>query len=345
MSEVAGQQLLRYPQGAPVQRVESPVAYHRLYRGVPTYRWWRPLVAVLLLGVFVIFATTIVLTLGLVIGAMTGQIRFDSAANIEQDIYGLVELDAANPLKLAIGLTSVAVMLPLVPLALLCAGLRPVGMVSSISFRLRWRWLAACLVPALVVMAIVSVVSFVIAPIIDGQPLGSMTVDPGTFAVSALIILLIVPFQAAAEEYVFRGILMQTLGAWVRWAPLAIVLPTILFAFGHIYDVWGLLDVAAFGLAAAWITWRTGGLEAGIVMHTVNNVVLFLLLASGVLGGTAVTSDGGSPFALAVTIVTMAGYVFWIDRLATRRSIQRRRELTPPPLPLPYAPEAVPRNS
>ena len=106
------------------------------------------------------------------------------------------------------------------------------------------------------------------------------------------------PFQAAAEEYVFRGILMQTLGAWVRWAPLAIVLPTVLFAFGHIYDVWGLLDVAAFGLAAAWITWRTGGLEAGIVMHTVNNVVLFLLLASGVLGGTAVTSDGGSPFAL-----------------------------------------------
>ena len=103
-------------------------------------------------------------------------------------------------------------------------------------------------------------------------------------SVSALVILLLVPFQAAAEEYVFRGILMQSLGAWVRWAPLAIVLPTVLFAFGHIYDIWGLLDVAAFGLAAAWITWRTGGLEAGIVMHTVNNVVLFLLLASGVLG-------------------------------------------------------------
>jgi membrane protease YdiL (CAAX protease family) len=331
MSEVPPGGYPPYPERAPVQRVESPVAYHRLYRGVPNYRWWRPLVALLLLAVFVVVATTIVLIIGIVIGALTGQIRFDSAEAFTADIYGLVELDAANPLKLAIGLGSVAVMLPLVPLALLCVGLRPVGMLSSIRFRLRWRWLLACLLPALVVMAVVSVATFVILPLVSGEPLGAWTVEPGTFAVSALVILLLVPFQAAAEEYVFRGILMQSLGAWVRWAPLAIVLPTVLFAFGHIYDIWGLLDVAAFGLAAAWITWRTGGLEAGIVMHTVNNVVLFLLLATGMLGGTAVTSDGGSPVALGITIVTMAAYAYWIDRLAERRGLQRRRELAPPP--------------
>jgi membrane protease YdiL (CAAX protease family) len=330
MSEVPPGGYPPYPERAPVQRVESPVAYHRLYRGVPNYRWWRPLVAVLLLAVFVVVATTIVLIIGIVIGALTGQIRFDSAEAFTTDLYGLVELDAANPLKLAIGLGSVAVMLPLVPLALLCAGLRPVGMLSSIRFRLRWRWLLDCLLPALVVMAVVTVLTFVILPPITGEPLQGVSVDVGTFVVSALVILLLVPFQAAAEEYVFRGILMQSLGAWVRWAPLAIVLPTVLFAFGHIYDVWGLLDVAAFGLAAAWITWRTGGLEAGIVMHTVNNVVLFLLLASGMLGGTVVTPDGGSPIALGITIVTMAAYAYWIDRLATRRGLERRRELAPP---------------
>ena len=50
MSEVTPAELLPYPERAPVQRVESPVAYHRLYRGVPTYRWWRPLVAVAAAG-------------------------------------------------------------------------------------------------------------------------------------------------------------------------------------------------------------------------------------------------------------------------------------------------------
>ena len=313
------------------QLVENPVAYHRLYRGVPNYRWWRPLVALVLLAVFIVVASTIVVALGLVIGSLTGQVRFDTAENLQDDILGFASLDAANPLKLAVGLVSVAVYLPLVPLALLCAGLRPVGMTSSISFRLRWRWLAACLVPALVVMAVVGLISWVLLPAIEGDSLGPVTTDPATLAVSIAIILLVVPFQAAAEEYVFRGMLMQTLGSWVRWAPLAIVLPTVLFAFGHIYDVWGLVDVAAFGLVAAVITWRTGGLEAGIVMHTVNNVTIFILLATGTFGSTAVTSEGGSPLSAGLTLVTMIGYGFWVDRLATRRGLPRRRELTPLP--------------
>jgi hypothetical protein len=48
------------------------------------------------------------------------------------------------------------------------------------------------------------------------------------------------------------------------------------------------------------------------------------------LGGTAVTPEGGSPIALGITIVTMAAYAYWIDRLATRRGLERRRELAPP---------------
>ena len=31
-----------------------------------------------------------------------------------------------------------------------------------------------------------------------------------------LVLLLIVPLQAAAEEYVFRGYLMQSIGRWLR---------------------------------------------------------------------------------------------------------------------------------
>lgn len=55
------------------------------------------------------------------------------------------------------------------------------------------------------------------------------------------------------------------------------------------------------------------------------------------LGGTAVTADGGSPISLGITVVTMAAYAYWIDRLATRRGLDRRRELAPPST-LPYGP-------
>src|SRR3712207_6923299 len=36
------------------------------------------------------------------------------------------------------------------------------------------------------------------------------------------------------------------------------------------------LDRFAFGLAASAVVWLTGGLEAAIVLHTVNNVVVFV---------------------------------------------------------------------
>ena len=47
-----------------------------------------------------------------------------------------------------------------------------------------------------------------------------------------VIILVLTPFQAAAEEYVFRGFLAQILGSWVRFAPVAIIVPTAIFAVG-----------------------------------------------------------------------------------------------------------------
>src|SRR3712207_8477032 len=43
---------------------------------------------------------------------------------------------------------------------------------------------------------------------------------------------------------------------------------------------WTFLDRFAFGLAASAVVWLTGGLEAAIVLHAANNVVVFLLAGS-----------------------------------------------------------------
>src|SRR5690606_30694143 len=128
------------------------------------------------------------------------------------------------------------------------------------------------------------------------------------YLVVLALILLLVPFQAAAEEYVFRGVVVQAIGAWVRWLPVGALVSTAVFAALHIYDVWGLVDVAVFAIAAVIATWRTGGLEAAIALHAVNNVVAFGLLASGVLGTTRVEAEGGSALAVGFSVVAMAVY-------------------------------------
>ena len=98
---------------------------------------------------------------------------------------------------------------------------------------------------------------------------------------SLAVILLVVPLQAAAEEYVFRGYLQQAIGRWLRHPAFAILLPVPLFVLGHLYDPLGQAAVGLFAVVAGWLTWRTGGLEAAIALHVVNNLSAFLLALAG----------------------------------------------------------------
>jgi membrane protease YdiL (CAAX protease family) len=301
--------------------VTVAVPYHRLLRTLPGYRWWRPLVAILLTAVFLVVASVIVIVIGLAVGIAIGEVRTDSLDHLQSDITGLAVLDAASPLRLFVALASLAILLPCVQLALLGAGLRPISVRHSVAFRVRWRWLFFSLLPALAIIAVSFGVSYGVVPLIDGEWLEMPTTDLALFGICAVVIVLLTPLQAAAEEYVFRGLLAQTVGAWFRYVPFAVVLPSIAFASLHAYDWWGLADVFVFGIAASLVVWRTGGLEAGIAMHAVNNVAIFLLLASGSLGTTVNETTAGSPVSLGISIVTMAIWVPWMSWLARRRAV------------------------
>jgi len=332
------------PAEPPVEIVRLP--YHRLLLAQPTYRWWRPLVAVALLAVFIIVAQVIIAVVVMVVVLASGAVEVTSmadAAALESALLAYFIPDAANPISLVIGLGSVAIWLPLVPLALLCAGIRPAGVatsiVNSVTFRLRWRWMLLCAAPAALVMGASLAFSFGMGALV-GEEIGEFTTPMGTYLVSLLIIVLIVPFQASAEEYVFRGVLFQAIGSWVRFVPVALVLTTVAFALLHIYDIWGLLDVATFGVAAIILTWRTGGLEAAIAMHVLNNVVGLAVMGTGAFGPTAITPEGGSPEGLGSTLVTMAAYVLIVLWMAKRRGIERLSSIGVPLVPgIPRAPE------
>lgn len=314
---------------APVA-VEIPTPYHRLFRTAPGYAWWRPLVAGVLFMVFAVVALIAVSVIWIVLAFATGQMSVDSILEPGfQDELIASATDVANPLSLFLLLASLAVLLPLVPLAMLCVGLRPVGLRHSVAFRLRWGWMLWCAVPALVITAVSTLLPMGIE-LAAGVTYEPVPVDSGTLVLLVVMILLLTPFQAAAEEYIFRGLVMQIIGAWVRWVPLAIIVSTILFTIGHTqYEIWGALSVAVMGAGFAIVTWRTGGLEAAIALHVINNVVALTLLASGVLGTTQMSSEGSGPLAPLVQAVFTAAYVFWVDRMATKKGIDRVRGLAP----------------
>ena len=135
-----------------------------------------------------------------------------------------------------------------------------------------------------------------------------------------VVVLLTTPLQSAAEEYVFRGYFSQAIAGWIgrpqAGAIVAAVTTAALFSALHAPpDVPTFLDRFAFGLAASAVVWLTGGLEAAIVLHAVNNVLVFVL--AGLLGeGVATTEvplDLGL-LALVVSLLTMAAYVAVVAR-------------------------------
>ena len=93
----------------------------------------------------------------------------------------------------------------------------------------------------------------------------------------------IVALQTAAEELVFRAALPQILGGLC--APLAYGLPALGFVALHTGGAGTLADVAVFAACAAWLTWRTRGIEAAWVLHLVGNVwVLAASISEGPWG-------------------------------------------------------------
>ncbi|MFF0739344.1 CPBP family intramembrane glutamic endopeptidase [Streptomyces sp. NPDC004111] len=243
----------------------------------------------------------------------------------------------------AAGLLSIAVAIPAVLLAVRWFGHRPPGTVSSVTGRLRAGWLGRCALVAFPLMALqlgLLMLWSYLADDPDGAadtPRAAGFDDWPMLLLSILVLWALVPFQAAAEEYVFRGWLVQAFGAWVRTPWPGIVVASLLFALAH-----GLGEKTGFALLLysamwwGWLTVRTGGLEASIALHTANNALTYTVAAVlGELADTGTAAD--APWqALVLELLFAPAYCLLIARTATRRGIDRTTPKGPsvlPPLP------------
>ncbi len=102
-----------------------------------------------------------------------------------------------------------------------------------------------------------------------------------------LVLLISIPLQSIAEEYLFRGLILQTLGSWFKIPVLAIILQAIIFAIVHGYNNAGFIEMLVSGLICGFFAWKTNGIEVSSAIHTANNFSVGLLVMLGLHTSTS----------------------------------------------------------
>ena len=311
----------RQPNAEPVP--VEPVEYHLIQRtgAWGEHGWWRPVVGMVTLLVLVLIVAQVLLAAGFALYYLAS-----GTDDLQGDLERLIDTKDVTPAVLAflnLGLASA------IPASMLVTWmfhrLKP-GWLASVRPRLRWGWLAACCGLAFAALIVTVVVAALLpstgeAGDISGE-LNSWTTTTRDFV---LVIVLLTPLQAVGEEYAFRGYLTQAFGGLLRSRGAAVVLPALLFALAHgAQDATVFIDRFAFGLVAGVLVITTGGLEAGIAMHVLNNFLAYGVALAYSDMTSALNPTGGSWWQLPVTLTQSLVYLGLATWLARRMAIATR---------------------
>ena len=312
------------PLGPPVWKDPLPAPgteYHRFLR-TPRNAWWKGVLAIVgfVLGYLII--NTVVGVGAIAFDVLTGRSTWESYST------GAVEFTPAIFLATNVGN---ALSIPLAMLLQWWIWGQPKRWLHSVAGVFRWRLLgrsAAVVVPLWLVYMGVSAIAF---------PQTSGITGPGSFtgeSIALLIIMLLTtPLQAAGEEYGARGLIMRSAGSWVA-SPvpgliIATIVPSLVFMAAHgAGDPWLNVYYFVFGAAMSLLVWRTGGLEAAVVVHAVNNMMAFGIV---ILAGQEINLDRsagtGGPFML-VPMAVLLVVTLLLSLLARRWKVQRTSQPT-----------------
>ncbi|MFZ1410242.1 MAG: CPBP family intramembrane glutamic endopeptidase [Micropruina sp.] len=275
----------------------------------------------ILIGVLAFFVTANIVTQSLialfwVLGGQQGDLATASKAAVRFET-------PQGMLAVHLGL---ATLIPISMAMLIYIHRRHPAWLVSVRPWFRWRFLLASMLIATVVLSLLLAVKGL------GQ---SVVVRPqDQFLTFLLVILLTSPLQAAAEEFFFRGYLLQASNNLVRSPWFGVVTSAAIFALFHgsQQNLPLFLDRFAFGVLAGVLVVRTGGLEAAIGAHVVNNVLAFVSagLVTSIAEVKAIQQVGWSEAAwdlAGFTVFTLAA--LWLGRrmnVATHTPGQRRAE-------------------
>ena len=232
-----------------------------------SYRWFKPILVALLTAVFMAVFQVILAAVAIV---WAGDPSVISSIG---DSYETMDIFTGPGTLIEFG--AIGAILPALALATLIVRDRPFSSYSSSRGGWNWRAFAKCLGVAVVLMIAITVVQIVLSPEGIGQP-------AIRFSLASLIVCLIfIPVQCLAEEYLFRGFILQTVGSWTKLPVVGLLVSAGVFAAGHPYNTIGIVAVFANGIIWGIVVMKTRGLEASSAMHIVNNYLCFVLAGFG----------------------------------------------------------------
>lgn len=291
--------------------------YHELHRvGRPGI--WRSIVGTLAL-VALVFVVGPALVATLVLGMLLA-----TGDTLDGAIRHLDVTQEVTPVGLAVLNVSLAAGIPAAWLVTWAFHRLKPRWLSSVGPFIRWKYFLVCLALSVVALAVALGVGMVVPQPDDTPIIGELNQFTPQVRDFLLVIVLLTPLQAAGEEYLFRGYLMQAFGSVTARrnvaTALAILGPAILFALAHgSQSVPVFFDRFAFGIVAGILVLRTGGLEAAIAMHVLNNFVAFgLALAFGDMTETLNATLPSSWWMIASTLAQSLTYLalaIWVAKV------------------------------
>lgn len=249
----------------------SPFIAHR-----PVSRPLLRLIAILLLSAVLIVG--FVALLGLLVGLLAPSAILQLPANFLSEAIP----DTAERLyRESIFLSALAAILGGMALAILGAA----AIVRWRSFsdllwpgrRPSWRLLTG----GFLFMAVAGLALWPFTWLIEGQMEPGPVFNPHYLAESRLIYAgvaaVMLLLAAAAEEIVFRGVLLRVLGGLTRRAWLIVLINGLLFSLIHLDpDPAAFVARAVSGMVWAWAALRLGGIEFAVGAHWANNLLIAL---------------------------------------------------------------------
>jgi|GEM_PF-764926 len=244
-----------------------PTEYPGFWR-TPAWSAWRPIVLVVLAVIAYFAGGLVFMAVAIMIDMMTGRQTWEEAVGEIANDGGVTPMVfLGNNLSLAL-LIVIAI-----ALTVLLIKQRP-GWLASVTGRMRWGWMGTCFTIVLPIwMVYLSLDTWLQ---LQAGPLG-LAPNRDT-VVLAIGILVTTPLQCAGEEYAFRGLINRAAASFFTHQRVGLVvgavLSSLVFMLAHAAaDPWLNVFYFSFGLIACYVTWRTGGLEASIAMHIVNNLL------------------------------------------------------------------------
>ena len=125
-----------------------------------------------------------------------------------------------------------------------------------------------------------------------------------------IICLILVPLQCIAEEYVFRGLIMQTFGSWFKIPVLAVVLQAIIFGLIHGYNSLGNILIVISGLLMGILAWKSDGIEVSSAMHTANNLIFVMAVMFGLRLSTSTVGLNDLIISIAQEVIIFAAMYY-----------------------------------